>query len=505
VEPTNLLFILSDQHRPDFLGCAGHPTVQTPHLDRLAARGTRFSNAYTNCPICVPARASLATGRYVHDIENWDNAFPYDGSIPSWHHRLREQAIEVDSIGKLHFQGQGTDHGFHAEVEPLHVVEGVGDVLGCIRTTPPRRNGQQRNIDEAGPGDSTYLQYDRRNAANACQWLQAHADAEQPWMLFVSLVCPHPPFIAPPELYERYAQQPLAMPRQWQQSEWPTHPALARLRHFFHLDEPFTEEELQRLHMAYHGTTTFLDQQIGQVLTTLDELGLADETRVIYTSDHGESLGERGHVGKFLMYEETAGIPFIMAGPDVPTGKVVETPISLVDLYPTILDAVGVKASPFDQPDPEQPTPKQPDPEQAPNARPLPGESLWGLANRSDEDRTVFSEYHAVGSTSAFYMLRNRRYKYVHYTHESAQLFDLLTDPDEQSDLAASAEHQLLCQEMEQELRDLLDPEATDARAKAAQLARIEQMGGEAAVRAKGAFDNSPTPDETPRFQPGDA
>ncbi len=484
MQPANLLFIISDQHRPDFLGCAGHPTVQTPHLDRLAARGSRFTNAYTNCPICVPARASLATGRYVHEIGNWDNAFPYDGSIPSWHHHLRGQKIQVDSIGKLHFQGQGTDHGFTNEVEPLHVVEGVGDVLSCIRENPPTRSGQRRNIAEAGPGDSTYLQYDRRNAANGKQWLQQHANDEQPWVLFLSLVCPHPPFIAPPELYEQYAQQNLPMPRQWQPSEWPEHPALARMRHFFQLEEPFTEEELQRLHAAYHGTTTFLDQQIGQVLDTLDDLGLTDETRIIYTSDHGESLGERGHVGKFLMYEETAGIPLIMAGPDVPSGKVVETPVSLVDAFPTVLAAVGA--------------------EDADLTADLPGDSLWAIAADANQDRAVFSEYHAVGTAHAFYMLRDARYKYVHYAHEPAQLFDLIADPNEIHDLAAEPAHQDLLQRMRKRLHALLDPEAIDAQAKAAQQARLAEMGGEAAVRARGAFDNSPTPGETPRFHPED-
>lgn len=489
MKPANLLFILSDQHRADFMGCAGHPTVQTPNLDRLAERGTRFRNGYTNCPICVPARAALATGRYVHQIGNWDNAFPYHGETPSWHHTLRRQKIIVDSVGKLHFQGQGIDHGFRAEVEPLHVVEGVGDVLACIRDNPPRRYGQRRNIEEAGPGDSTYLQYDRRNAENACHWLHEHANDDKPWMLFVSLVCPHPPFIAPPELYETYSTKELAMPRQWRQSEWPDHPALARMRHFFHLDEPFTEEELQRLHTAYHGTTTFLDQQIGQILEALSALGLTENTRVIYTSDHGESLGERGHVGKFLMYEETAGVPFLMAGPDVPVDKEVATPVSLIDLFPTILEAVGAENDAAIHGD------EQID---------RPGSSLWAIANAADADRTVFSEYHAVGSKHAFYMARNRRYKYVHYAHEPAQLFDLVTDPDELTNLAESAAYETVRSKIEHDLHAILDPEATDARAKADQQARVAQMGGRAAVLAKGAFDNSPTPGEEPRFRPSD-
>ena len=103
--PKNLLYIISDQHNRDLLGCYGHPSVETPNIDSLAERGTRFTNAYTNCPICVPARASLATGRYVHQIGYWDNAFPYDGQIRSWGHHLRSQGYQVDSIGKLHFSG----------------------------------------------------------------------------------------------------------------------------------------------------------------------------------------------------------------------------------------------------------------------------------------------------------------------------------------------------------------------------------------------------------------
>ena len=102
MQPSNLLFILSDQHNRDTLGCYGHPTIQTPNLDALAGRGVRFDAAYTNCPICVPARASLATGRYVHEIGYWDNAFPYDGRVRGWGHRLQAAGHRVDSIGKLH-------------------------------------------------------------------------------------------------------------------------------------------------------------------------------------------------------------------------------------------------------------------------------------------------------------------------------------------------------------------------------------------------------------------
>ena len=169
MKSSNFLFILSDQHQRLASGCYGHPLVQTPHLDALAARGTRFQNAYTNCPICVPARASLATGRYVHQIGYWDNGHPYDGTPVSYHQRLREQGFCCDSIGKLHFKGQGADHGFSEEIEPLHVVDGGGDVLGCIRDRPPFRD-KHGELRRAGAGDSTYLQYDARCTEHALRW-----------------------------------------------------------------------------------------------------------------------------------------------------------------------------------------------------------------------------------------------------------------------------------------------------------------------------------------------
>ena len=480
MQPTNLLFIFSDQHTRRMSGCYGHPVVQTPNLDRLAERGTTFNNAYTNCPICVPARASLATGRYVHQIGHWDNGFPYDGHLPSWHHRLREQGFQADSIGKLHFKGQGTDHGFSQEIEPLHVVEGVGDILGCIRQNPPRRQ-KRVGILNAGPGDSTYLQYDQRNADNTVRWLNQHTDDEQPWALFASFVCPHPPYIAPPDLYQQYAGQDLPLPAQWQPDQWPDHPAIAAMRHFFHWEEPFTQAELHQLTAAYYGVTTYLDRQIGRVLDALAELGLAETTRVIYSSDHGESLGARGLFGKFTMYEEAAAVPFIMAGPDVPAGKTVNTPVSLVDCFPTIVEAVGAELTPADDD--------------------LPGQSLWALAQDDDRQRAVLSEYHALGTENGYLMLRDAQHKLIYHVDGPPQLFDLAADPDETTDLAASPDHQPILTDLEKQLRAIVDPEAANAQAKADQQAKIASFGGEEAVRHRGAFDNSPVPGEKPAFR----
>ncbi len=482
MKPANLLFILSDQHQGAAMGCAGHPIVQTPNLDRLAAGGARFSNAYTNCAICVPVRAALATGQYVHQIGNWDNGFPYDGSVPSWGHRLKEQGAIVDSIGKLHFRSAADDNGFRREIEPLHVVDGIGDPASGIRDGSIRRDWRP-GIDEAGPADSTYQRYDSRNRENAIRWLREHADDEQPWALFLSFVTPHPPWFAPSETYDLYPQEQLPMPPQWRLDEWPRHPTYNYMRRFFSSEKPFPEASIRRLNAVYYGICSFLDEQIGQVLAALDELKLRDSTRIIYSSDHGEHIGARGIYGKFTMYEEAACIPFIMSGPDVPEGVVVDTPISLIDCYPTILDALGC-APPDDGVD-------------------RPGSSLWDIAASDDQDRTVFAEYHAIGSRNAYYMLRDRRYKYIYHVDAPAQLFDLIADPDELNDLAGAADGatRKLLEAYETQLREMIDPEEIDHRAKADQAASIEALGGRDAVIARGVFTNSPVPGETPKFR----
>ncbi len=482
MKPANLLFIISDQHQARAMGCAGHPLAQTPNLDRLAARGTRFTNAYTNCAICVPARASLATGRYVHEIGNWDNGFPYDGSAPSWGHQLKAHGFRVDSIGKLHFRSAEDDNGFTNEIEPLHVVDGIGDPASGIRDGSIQRDWRP-GIEEAGPADSTYQSYDIRNRDNALRWLRDHAGDEKPWALFLSFVTPHPPWFSPPETYALYPHDMIAMPSQWQEASWPRHEAYAYMRRFFSSERQFGEAAIRRLNATYLGICSFLDQQIGQVLDAVDALNLRESTRIVYTSDHGEHLGARGIYGKFTMYEEASAIPFIMAGPDVPASKVVDTPVSLVDCHPTILEALGC-------PPPDDGVMR-------------PGESLWAIANEADRDRTVFGEYHAIGSSSAHFMLRDRQRKYIAHVGDSPQLFDLAADPDELHDLAIEPDENArrLLAEYDGKLRQIVDPEATDRRAKADQARRIAELGGRDAVVARGAFVNSPVPGETPRFR----
>src|SRR3546814_307974 len=228
-QPRNMLILMSDEHNPKTLGCYGHPLVKTPALDALAARGTRFTDAYCNSPVCIPARAVFATGRYTHQIGYWDNADPYEGSVQSWHHRLRDAARRVDSIGKLHFRNTEDDVGFTEAQIPMHVIDGKGDLMGLVREDLPVRGGSWKIAKMAGPGGSSYTFYDREIAARAQIWLREAAPKhrDRPWALFVSFVCPHFPLTAPPEYFYRYYLDPnLPWPKLYDRAERPDHPYL---------------------------------------------------------------------------------------------------------------------------------------------------------------------------------------------------------------------------------------------------------------------------------------
>lgn len=234
-----------------------------------------------------------------------------------------------------------------------------------------------------------------------------------------------------------------------------------------------TKDQQRAAISAYLGLVSFMDAQVGRVLDALDAAGLRDSTRILYTSDHGENAGARGLWGKSNHYQEAVRIPMIVAGADTPFGKVVDTPVSLVDVYPTILDCVGTPVVDKD----------------------LPGRSLFGLIEaREDRERIVFSEYHAAGSPSASYMLRKGRFKFIYYVGYAPELFDLEADPEETHNLAGAPEHVATVRDLEVELRKIVDPEKEDARANEAQRKLIESKGGPEEVMAKLAMKKLYTP-----------
>ena len=484
MKPTNLLFIMSDQHSRKVLGCYGNARAKTPVLDRLAASGTLFRNAYTSSPICVPARAGLATGRQAHETRCWDNASPYTGQVPSWGHRLQSHGIRVESIGKLHYRNEHDDTGFDRQILPLHLVNGIGDVMGSVKDPLPVRRKAKSLVTKIGPGESTYTNYDRQIAGHACDWLlaQGAADRRAPWMLFVSFVAPHPPWFAPQACFDRYEGVELPMPKPLPEDAEQDHPWL-EARRASQLVDPFFSDETRRLAIrSYYALTSFLDDNVGQVLDALQRSGMGGETRVVYTSDHGEDLGSRALWGKGTMTEEASGIPLIVSGPDVPRGKTIDAATSLLDVFPSVLDCCGVAPQPEDMD--------------------LPGKSLFRMANEPDDpDRPLLTQYHASGAASGAFMLRRGKMKYLHYVGFRPQLYDVEHDPEESKDVSSDPRYRAALKQLEAELRGMVDPEAIDAQAKADQRAIVERHGGREAVVGRGTFGYTPAPGEIPNYE----
>ncbi|MEM9319974.1 MAG: sulfatase-like hydrolase/transferase [Pseudomonadota bacterium] len=470
----NLLIVMSDEHQARAMSCAGHPIAQTPNLDALAARGTRFTNAYTPSPICVPARAAFATGRHVHDIGLWDNAMPYDGSIPGWGHALQEGGIGVESIGKLHYRSEEDPAGFDVEHLPMMVVGGHGMVWASIRKEGERITANGRMLgDYIGPGQSTYTEYDRAVTERTITWLNERAatEADQPWCLYVGLVAPHFPLICPPEFFDLYADRNLPEPKLHPANGTPRHPWVEKQNAMMDSEAKFADaDERRRAIAAYFGLTSWMDHNVGRIMDALSETGFAETTTVVYTSDHGDNVGARGLWGKSNHYEESVAVPLIMAGPKTAPG-LCETPVSLLDL------AASIPAH-FDLPF-----------ECA--GEPLPDIAACG----PDPNRAVFSEYHAAGAVSGAYMLRKGRWKLIHYIGFPDELFDLETDPEETTNLAEAGLD--IRGAMMAELRAICDPVATDAKAFADQAALIARYGGRDAALQLGAHGATPPPGGT--------
>lgn len=475
---TNLLILISDEHRKDAMGCMGHPFVKTPHLDGLAARGALFENAYTPSPMCVPTRAALACGEHVHRIRYWDSATPYDGGRRSWMHALRDSGVEVTSIGKLHFRSAEDDNGFSQEILPMHVVGGVGWAVGLLRENPPAYDSAAELAGDVGVGASSYTDYDRAITSAAIEWLGDPARKERPWAAFVSFVSPHYPLIAPEEWSALYDPEDMDWPVGYGPAERPDHPELQNITTFFDYDRYFDEEKTRAAKAAYYGLTSFMDDCVGHVLAALDASGQGEDTAVIYVSDHGDMMGDHGIWTKQVMYEASAGVPMIMSGPGVAPGRRVGTGASLIDIAPTALDVCGVSGQ-----------------------EGFPGQPLRGLANDPDDpDRTILSEYHDGGSTTGTFMVRWQSWKYVHYVGYKPQLFDLSADPQELTNLAGDGVNDPRIQdalaEGERRLRAICDPEVVNALCFADQKRRIAELGGEQACRDAFVFNHTPTPAE---------
>jgi choline-sulfatase len=442
--PPNILLIMADQLMPFLTGAYGHPVVQTPNLDRLAAGGVRFDAAYTPYPLCAPARAAFMTGRYASSLGCFDNAAVLHADQPTLAHYVTNAGYETVLSGKMHFIGPDQLHGFSrrltTDVFPANIqwVPIPGDLS---------QGGHAHNyvLPNVGVRPWTkFLSYDEETEFRALEFIRERGRGKlsDPFFLVASFHHPHDPFHVTQELWDLYEGAPIELP-DLPENLAETYSEMDRWLnevHGVHEVDLRDPAHLRALRRAYYGLVTYVDRKVGNLLAALYETGQQENTVVVFTADHGDMLGEKGMVQKRCFYEWSARIPLIFHFSDGRgAGQRVRTPVSLLDLLPTLLELAGVPEA---------------------DRLPVDGRSLMPLlAGAEEPDRVVLSEYHVEKVKGPAFMARRGRYKYILIHEYGSQLFDLETDPGEWHNLAGRPEMQAVEAELRALLLDRFDPE----------------------------------------------
>ncbi len=423
----NILVIQVDQLTPSVLPAYGNQLVKTPYIDGLASEGVLFENAYCNFPLCVPSRMSMLTGRLTSRIQQWDNAIELPAAVPTLAHYLRTVDYHTVLCGKMHFIGPDQIHGFNeritTDIYPANFAW-TPDWIEGERYRPTGIN--PRAVVESGVCKrSLQIDYDDdvENAGVQKIYDLARFSRDKPFALWVSFTHPHSPFVTTQKYWDLYDHNDIDMPNIKpipvedldKMSQW---------LHFAHAQDLLTisDEHVRNARHAYYGMTSYLDDKVGRLLGALEEMDLSDNTIVVFTSDHGEMLGEKGMWFKQYFFDPSSKVPLIVKYPKKFKPKRIKSLVSLVDLLPTLLDfATGNNTFQF--------------------ASRIEGNSLSALLNgdSTNWDNAVISEYTGEGVISPCRMLRRNNFKYI-YTHGfPAMLFDLDDDPFEIRNLSGKA------------------------------------------------------------------
>jgi choline-sulfatase len=434
---------MSDQHSKHQLGCYGNGVVRTPHLDRLAAGGTRFANAYCPSPLCVPSRMSFLTARTPSENRCWKNQHILNSAIPTWAHAMGAQGYETALIGRMHFVGPDQRHGFlrrplgeYSAYHPGVGYKGAPFLSGKLKGT----SGQTRaSVERAGWGRTPYQAFDELVAETTCRYLDEKGREGGSFAVVAGFLLPHCPFVAPKELFDYYYGR-VDVPMQTEEQRRREPAAVAKFKLLRGLLDPPDEHQVRVARAAYYGLCEYLDSLLGQILDRLEETGLARNTLVLYTSDHGEMAGEHGCWWKSNYYEGSVGVPLIARLPGkIPAGTTHDVICNLMDLGPTMLDLVD--APPMPQ---------------------VSGRSIWSHM-RGDPDapayETTYSEHLGNRDTAPSRMIRCKEWKlYDYHDDRPPALYNLAEDPDECRDLALDPRYDGIVDELVERLYADWDP-----------------------------------------------
>jgi choline-sulfatase len=418
----NILVVMYDQLTPSALGAYGNPVTHAPTLDRLAREGVVFDAAYSNSPLCTPARYCMMTGQLPSATRGYDNAAYLASTIPTFAHYARLGGYRTVLDGKMHFVGADQLHGF----EERRTTDIYPADFGW---TPDWLNPDERidwwfhnmdSVTKAGVAEVTnQLLFDDEVGHQGVRALHdlARADDTRPWLLVVSFTHPHDPYVTRGRYWDLYEGRDIPLPTVGA-DDVPLDPHTARLRKVSAMDDvEIRPQDVRNARRAYYGNISYLDEWTARLTGTLDGLGLADDTIVIVLADHGDMLGERGLWYKMNFFEGSARVPLIVHAPKRFAPKRVAAPVSLVDVLPTITELVGG----------------------APSQDPPAGRSLLDLCRglpTDDAEREVVGEYLGEGAIAPIVMIRRGDLKYVHSPVDPDQLYDLAADPHERVNLA---------------------------------------------------------------------
>ncbi len=396
----NILLIQTDQHNPHIAGFAGDPFVQTENLDRLAGDGMSFDAAYCQTPLCSPSRLSLLAGRWVSNCGGWSNGAVRDleqETIPSW---LSKHGYTTATVGKMHIAGGDQTHGYQHRP--------YGDLVPCIypahQPDPPGswKDGQWNNhavgrFPFAGPMEiPESLTMDQVVTIESLAWILEFADGnpDAPWFFHASFSRPHFPLTAPGRYVRRYLESDLQAPPLPSGYPDDLHPHDRFTVDDFNLLR-FSMEEHRRAVACYYACVDYVDDCIGSLIEGLSRAGCLDNTYIVYTSDHGDMVGEHGLWWKRSYYEASARIPLLISGPGIGRGGRDAAPVELVDLFPTFCEWAGIDV-------PEG----------------LDGESLTSLLDgQSGRREKIYARSEMLGPKipTQFRMVRSDRWKYVEF------------------------------------------------------------------------------------------
>jgi choline-sulfatase len=420
----NILILMVDQLTGTLFPDGPAPFLHTPHLRALAARSTRFQNAYTASPLCAPARAAFMSGQLPQRTRVYDNAAEFASDIPTYAHHLRRAGYQTCLSGKMHFVGPDQLHGFEDRLTTDIYPADFG-------WTPDYRKPGQRidwwyhnlgSVTGAGVAEITnQLEYDDDVAHQATQKLYdlARGQDPRPWCLTVSFTHPHDPFVARRKYWDLYADAPeLEPPEGMAYDDMDPHSKrLMDACDWRSLD--VTPAHIRRARQGYFANISYIDDKIGALLATLQ--ATRQEAIILFVSDHGEMLGRRGLWFKMNFFEGAARVPLMIAAPGLPAACIT-TPVSTIDVTPTLCDLAGISMA---------------------DVMPwTDGETLVPLATGAPRTTPVAMEYAAEGTITPMVALRQGDWKYIHCPADPDMLFNLRDDPEETTNLAPDPAHQ---------------------------------------------------------------